>query len=63
MKNHLGHHVGKIQLLVLNYPVTFVQGSARCSSALCLLYYFLLFISLEHISTDEYLYIIKSLNH
>ena len=27
----------KIRLLVLNYPVTFVLGLARCSSALCLL--------------------------
>ena len=36
MKNHFGHHVGKIQLLVLIYPVTFVPVLARCSSALCL---------------------------
>ena len=28
----------KIIPLVLNYPVTFVLGSARCSSALCLFY-------------------------
>ena len=27
---------GEIRLLVLNYPVTFVPGSARRSSALCL---------------------------
>ena len=29
---------GKIVLLLLNYPVTFVPGSARCSSALCLVF-------------------------
>ena len=28
---------GKIRLLVLNYPASCVLGSARCSSALCLL--------------------------
>ena len=27
---------GKIRPLVLNYPISFVLGSARCSSALCL---------------------------
>jgi len=34
----------KIRPLVLNYPVTFVQGSARSSSALCLSFTFLLFL-------------------
>ena len=29
----------KIRLLVLNYPVTFVLGLARCSSALCLFFF------------------------
>ena len=37
MVNTFGHRVGKIPPLVLNYPVCFVPGSARCSSALCLL--------------------------
>merc|ERR1712102_118082 len=35
-KVHFGHCVGKYDPLVLNYPVTFVPESARCSSALCL---------------------------
>ena len=38
MKIHFGHNVGKYDPLVLNYPVTFVPGSARCSSALCLFF-------------------------
>ena len=38
MKIHFGHRVGKYVPLVLNYPVTFVPGSARCSSVLCLSY-------------------------
>ena len=32
MKIHFVHRVGKYDPLVLNYPVTFVPGSARCSS-------------------------------
>ena len=38
---HFGHRVGKIGPwgLVLNYPISFVPGSVRCSPALCLLYY------------------------
>ena len=42
MKIHFGHRVGKIRPQVLNYPVTFVPGSARCSSALCLLFLFVI---------------------
>ena len=33
--------------LVLNYPVTFVPGSARCSSALCL-FHKLCYLSVAH---------------
>ena len=32
MKIHFGHCVGKIRPLVLNYPMTFVPGSAHWSS-------------------------------
>ena len=39
MKIHFGHRVGKYDPLVLNYPSSFVPGSARCSSALCLFRY------------------------
>ena len=44
LKNHFKHQVRNIPL-VLNSPVTFVPGSVRCSSALCLyvLFLFLLF--------------------
>ena len=35
MKIHFVPRVG-IRPLVLNYPVSFVSGSARCSSTLCL---------------------------
>jgi len=37
MKIHLWASCGKIRPLLRNYPVTFVPGSAHCSSALCLL--------------------------
>ena len=39
----------KIRLLVLNYPVTFVLGLARCSSALCLFS----FIPMDHPRTHK----------
>ena len=38
MKIPFGHCVGEIRPLVLNYPLTFVPGSARRSSALCLFF-------------------------
>ena len=41
MKFHFWHRVGKYGPL-LNYPVTLVPGSARCSSELCLSLTFLL---------------------
>ena len=41
----------KIRPLALNYPVTFVPGSARCSSALCLFLLFLVIIFLWFSST------------
>ena len=40
-KIHFGHCVGKYDPCT-NYPVTFVPGSARCSSALRLFFVFLL---------------------
>ena len=37
---HCGHCVGKMRTwaLVLNYPISFVLGSVRCSLALCLFF-------------------------
>ena len=42
MKIHFGHCVGKYDTILqieLDSPVTFVPGSARRSSALCLSFY------------------------
>ena len=48
---HAAYHLRLFRPLVLNYPVTFVPGSARCSSSLCLFfsvffYFFILFFLL-----------------
>ena len=42
-KNRFWALCGKILPLVLKYPVSFVPGSARCSSALCLFWLFSIF--------------------
>ena len=46
MKIHYVHNVGKYDPPVLDYPVTFVPRSARCSSVLCLSIYLSIYLSL-----------------
>ena len=43
----------KIRPLVLNPPVTFVPRSARCSSALCLLYFCFINSPVKNVSCDS----------